>query len=126
MQWKHKIITTQLKSNSNINKASTRQQVRRERDRRVTALLDLDLAAEYLNCNNNLILFRHIWKNLASYMRRYSVNENPTVNKSYTYTYTKAVYIDNLLKIIKSITISVNRAYAVFNHSMSVMFGNVR
>ena len=51
MQRKHKLITTQLKSNSNINKASTCQRVRRERDRRVTALLDLDLAAEDLNCN---------------------------------------------------------------------------
>ena len=56
-----------------------------ERDRRVTALLDLDLAAEDLNCNLSFYSIRHIWKNLALYMRHHSVNENPTDNKSYTY-----------------------------------------
>ena len=44
-----------------------------ERDWKVTALLDLDSAAEGLNCNKISILFRQIWKNLASYMRRHSV-----------------------------------------------------
>ena len=98
MQRKNKFITTQLKSKyqCNLNFHMPMGSRLGERDWRVTALHDLDLATEDLNCNNNLILFRHIWKNLASYMRRHSVNENPTVNKSYTYTYTKAVYIDSL------------------------------
>ena len=64
-----------------------------ERDWRVTAPLDLDSAAEGLNCNKISILFRRIWKNLASYMRRHSVMKTQQPN-SHIHIYT--VHIDSL------------------------------
>ena len=54
-----------------------------------TALHDLDLAAEDLNCKIILFYSDISGKILASYMRRHSVCENPTDNQSYTYTYIK-------------------------------------
>ena len=95
--------------------------IRKERDRRGMALLDLDLAAEDLNCILISILFWHIWKMLASYMRRHSVNENPTDNKSYTYLYMKTVHIDSLNNIILWSISHIGKYHAYcffFNHSI--------
>ena len=82
-----------------------------ERDMRVTALLDLASAAEGLNCKKISILFRQIWKNLASYMRRHSVVKTQQIT-SHIHIYT--VHIDSLINIIKSIIISVKSCICLF------------
>ena len=61
-----------------------------ERDWKVTAPLDLDSAAEGLNCKIFLYYSDRSGKNLASYMRRHSVVKTQQITSHihiYTYIY---------------------------------------
>ena len=78
---------------------------------------------------NLSILFRQIWKILASYMRRHSVNENPTkIGFIYIHIW-KQFQINHLnyhnsISHIGSINLLAKHAYALFFYN-SIMHSNV-